>query len=823
MPLDRIAALLLAALGLAGQAAAQVAWTGRVTDQNDAPVAGARVRIRQEARAALEAESSPTGSFVITVPAPGRYLVTVDRAGYFQLRDQAVEIAAGGAETTLVLNVQEEVFQSVHVGALSNPVDATATASEERLSGTDINNIPYPATESLRNGMRLMPGTIEDPSAGLHFHGGAEYQTGYTLNGVDITDPIGGRYATLLALDGVQSVELEGAREPAQFGPGSGGTLAIRTENGTDLFHYTVTNFIPGIDQRGGVRVGDWAPRAVLSGPIVKGTAWFADSVNGSFNNGYVAGLPPGADTNAAWGVGNLAHAQVNLTPANIVYADFLSNFDHQSHFGLGPLDPYPTSSGLSDREYLLTAKDSHSWYGGSLLEVGIAWQAVYHRQVPEGTAPYLITPEGRSGNYYVDSRRNGSRGQVFVNYFPRARAFAGRHQLQTGAAAQRLGYDARFARSEAEVVGLSGLPLFVTTFRGGGAFDRRNSVASAYVGDHWQPGGRFTVDAGARLDWDGLVGEAAVSPRIAAAWAPMEDGRTKLTVGYAVLRDPSNLALFSRPLDQQAVITPYDSSGAPLAPLVTTFLPGRDLKFPRYGQWSAGGARDLGRHISASAEWMRKRGDHGFVYAPAGAPGEVNLDLVSMAWGTGGDYVLSNLRRDAYDEGTIAVRQSFGEQFGWMASYTRSRAVSNAVLSTTIDQPLQVMGGFAPMPWDAPNRFLGWGYFPLHGPNWALAMLVDYRTGLPYSITTDSGALVGPMDAERYPGTFDLNVHVERRFVFHGYRLGLRVGCNNVTGHRNYTAVNSVAGAPGFQQFYGAEGRRFVVRIRLFGRARKP
>ena len=293
MPLDRIAALLLAALGLAGQAAAQVAWTGRVTDQNDAPVAGARVRIRQEARAALEAESSPTGSFVITVPAPGRYLVTVDRAGYFQLRDQAVEIAAGGAETTLVLNVQEEVFQSVHVGALSNPVDATATASEERLSGTEINDIPYPATESLRNGMRLMPGTIEDPSAGLHFHGGAEYQTQYTLNGVDITDPISGRYATLLALDGVQSVDLEGAREPAQFGPGSGGTLAIRTENGTDLFHYTVTNFIPGIDQRGGVRIGDWAPRAVLSGPIVKGTAWFADSVNGSYNNGYVCRLAP--------------------------------------------------------------------------------------------------------------------------------------------------------------------------------------------------------------------------------------------------------------------------------------------------------------------------------------------------------------------------------------------------------------------------------------------------------------------------------------------------------------------------------------------------
>ena len=411
MPFDRIAALWLAGLALAGQASGQIAWSGRVVDQNDSPVAGARVRVRQEAWTALEAESSPTGSFVIAVPAPGRYLATVDHAGYFQLRDQAVEIAAGGAETTLVLNVQEEVFQSIHVGALSNPVDATATAGEERLSGTEINDIPYPSTESLRSGMKLLPGALEDPSGGLHFHGGAEYQTQYTLNGVDITDPIDGRYTTALAVDGVQSVNLEGAREPAQYGPGSGGTLAIQTETGTDEYHYTVTNFVPGIDERGGTRIGDWTPRAVFSGPIDKGTAWFADSFNGSYNSGYVYGLPPGADTNPAWALGNLAHAQVNLSSADILYADFLTNFDHQAHFGLGPLDPDSTSSGVGDHEWLLTAKDSHSWYGGSLVEFGIAWQDVYHRQVPEGTAPYLYTPEGRSGNYFVDARQSGRRG----------------------------------------------------------------------------------------------------------------------------------------------------------------------------------------------------------------------------------------------------------------------------------------------------------------------------------------------------------------------------------------------------------------------------
>jgi hypothetical protein len=167
-------------------------------------------------------------------------------------------------------------------------------------------------------------------------------------------------------------------------------------------------------------------------------------------------------------------------------------------------------------------------------------------------------------------------------------------------------------------------------------------------------------------------------------------------------------------------------------------------------------------------------------------------------------------------------ARQSFGDQYGWMASYTRSRAVSNAVLDIDVDQPLQVANNFGPMPWDSPNRFLGWGYFPLPRKNWAVAVLVDYRTGFPFSVTNDAGIVVGPVDSHRYPDNFDLNVHIERRFIFRGYRLALRVGANNLTAHRNPTTVNAVLGSPQYLQFYGNEGRHFVVRIRWFGRAGK-
>ena len=327
-------------------------------------------------------------------------------------------------------------------------------------------------------------------------------------------------------------------------------------------------------------------------------------------------------------------------------------------------------------------------------------------------------------------------------------------------------------------------------------------------------------MDAGLREDWDELVRQWALSPRLSASYAPFSDARSKITVGYAIVHDATNLSLFSRPLDQQAVTVPYSTAGVPGTPLVTTFVAGRNLKLPRYDKWSAGVEHDFGHRISGSAEWLRKRGRDGFVYSPAGGSAPASIQPIFLSYGFGGTYALANQRRDAYDEVAFTARQSFGDQYGWMASYVRSRATSNAVLDVSVDQPLQVLNNFGRMPWDAPNRLLGWGYFPLLGKHWAIAFLADYRSGFPFAVTDASGTVVGRVDSHRYPSDFDLNVHLERRFTFHGYRLAIRAGVNNLTGHRNPTAVNSVIGAPQYLQFFGDEGRHIVFRVRFFGRA---
>ncbi|MCU1261426.1 MAG: hypothetical protein JWO80_4311 [Bryobacterales bacterium] len=795
-------------------ASAETVLTGRVVDEHGSPVAQARVWVNDR-----EAYTTPAGDFRLPLAAGGPFLVSVEHVGFFLLKDQPVDTES---EITLVLNPQREVFQSVVVGEAPSPVDPSNTSREQRLSGTEINNVPYPASHSLRNSLKLMPGVIQDPSGAVHFHGGAEYQTQYLLDGFDISDPIGGRFTTPLAVEGVRSVDLISGRESPQYGRGSAGTLAVNPENGTDVFHFTATNFIPGLSTRRGVRPGNWTPRAGFSGPLIKGRAWFSDSLDGQYNKGYINGLPKGQDANSSWLAANLLHAQVNLTPANILYGDFLTSFQKRNHFGLGVLDPVETTTRRRSDEWVAGLKDAHTWTNGTLLEIGFAWQTVFYRAIPQGDAPYVLSPTGRSGNYFVASSEHGGRRQLFANLFAPVLHFHGQHQLQFGADVQRLEYSAVSVRTQFRVIGLAGLPLFDTSFSGVGHLNRPNASVASYFNDHWQPFEKVSVDLGVRDDWDELVRQAALAPRVAFSYAPFTNGRTKFTAGYAMIHDATNLSLFSRPMQPQAITTPYSTDGAIGTPLVTTFVTGRGLVMPRYDNWSAGAEHDFGRGISAKLELLRKRGRDGFVYAPVAGPGAINIQPQALGYGFGGKYALSNVRRDAYDEAAITVRQSLGGQYEWFVSYVRSRAVSNAVLDVSIDQPLQAAGNFGPMPWDSPNRILSWGYLPFGkwlGPNWAFAYLADMRTGFPFSITTDGGTVSGPVDSHRFPVNFDLNLHVERRFTFRGYRFAVRGGINNVTDSRNPTAVNNVIGAPQFMQFYGTEGRHLEFRLRFFGK----
>ena len=807
---------------LAGSAfGASVTLHGRVVNEDGAPVAGANVRMRpaSEPASAGTAESDPTGAFTITLPAPGDYLITVERDGFYPLKDRALHIQ-GAEELTLSVATVREVFQSENVNAETSPVDVGQTHNEEQLTGTEVNNIPYASSHSLRNALSLLPGVVADSNGLLHVNGSQENQVQYLLNGFDVTNPITGQLQTGLAVEGIRSIDLNSGRYSPEFGKGSGGVLSIHTENGTDAFHYTATDFIPGLDLRHGLHLGNWYPRVGISGPIVRGRAWFSDTFDFEYNQSVFTGLPHGQDTRSGWAGNNLLHTQLNLTPANIVFADFLANISDQGRQGLGALAPVSTTTTMRAREYLANIKDQQYFGHGMLVEFGFAHTSFSNAQVPQGTGLYILTPTGMSGNYFVNSRQSAVRDQGLVHAYLAKFHLAGTHQVEAGTDLDWLHYNGNFIRTGYQVLGESGQVISQTLFGNAARFGVGDREATVYVLDTWRIAEGLQVVAGVREDWDRAIGASAASPRAAFSWAPLGLSRTRIAGGYAITHDAVTMGMLGLPLDQTAYTTQYNSSGGSLGPAaLTTFaIPGA-LSLPRATNWTLNVDHQLTDRVHVSANYLRRRGSDGFVFVNTLAP-DALPSLLPLPSGTvGGVYQLTNLRRDDFDSVQFAARQKFSGQFEWMASYTWSRALSNALLDPNTPQPLQVLSYFAPMPWDAPHRFLGWTYLPLPWKNWAVSALADLRSGFPFSVRDQSGVVVAAVDSYHYPVNFNLNLAIERMLTLRGYRFALRGGVDNLTNQANPTAVNNVTGVPQYLKFFGEEGRHFVVRIRFFGR----
>lgn len=824
-----IARSLLFAFWLGLAASPALAWEvvlqGRVADENGAAVREARVSVRPAAGAAnaYTAETDPTGVFRIALPDSGDVLITVERDGYYALKDYPAHVESG-QEVRLVVNSVREVFQSVNVNEQTSPVDVGQSQSQQRLSGTEVNDLPYANSHSLLSSLPLMPGVLLDPAGNLHINGSDPTQMLYLLNGFNITNPISGQFQTLLAVEGIRSVELSSGRFSPEFGKGSAGVLAVNTENGTDAFHYTATDFIPGLSLQQGLHLGNWYPRFGVSGPIVRGRAWFSDTFDSEYTEALVTGLPSGQNTSSGWAGSNLLHAQVNLTPSNIVFADFLFNIQNDWRVGLGALNPVSTTTTVRTRDYFGSIKDQIYLGRGALLEYGYAHTEYSTSQSPQGQNLYILGSQGDSGNYFVNATQAATRDEGMVQAFLPKFQLGGSHQLEVGTDIDWRHYDADFHRTGYEVLGRSGQLLSETLFPSPANFHVNDSEYSAYLLDTWRVSKRLQLNLGFREDQDQSIGAAGWSPRAAFSWSPFSSGHTKISGGYSITHDAVPMQVLGYPLDQAAVTTTYNSNGAAAGPpAVTTFAIGNSgLSLPRASNWTLDADHQLSAHVFLSAKYLRRRGTDEFAFVNTLDPNAPPSLLPLPGGESGGVYQLTNLRRDDYDSESVTIRQTLSGQYEWMATYTHSRALSNAILDPDTPQPLQVLTDLVPMPWDAPNRLLAWGYLPLPWKNWAISVLADMRSGFPFSVREPNGPIAGGVDSYRYPVNFDLNLAIERMVTLRGYRFALRGGVDNMTNQANPTAVNSVIGAPEYLHFLGDEGRHFVVRIRFFGRAGK-
>ncbi len=793
----------VATLPAVGQDCVTVA--GIVTDDKGQAVADAALRFTGEGPStAVERVSATDGKFSGCLAGQGWYRITVTHPAYLQI-DKRVQIESLSTNLELRVTTPLTQHESIDVHEEAAGLDATSSTNQNTLGNREAINIPYQGRD-IWPMLALMPGVVKDPLGKMHLGGSQINQVQCRLDGFTVTNPISGECDARLNVNSVDTIAYASGQYSTEFGKGSGGQLSIATRMGTDVFRYSVTNFVPGADFHGGFHIGSWAPRFELSGPIVKRRIWFFESVGGDYLPTVVEDLNRNNRT-ASLRLSNHLRTQINLTPSVILYGAFLVNAYDAPRFGLSALDPYSATVDHRNRTWFTSLKQTKFFKSGTILEVGYAENRTFAREIPQGDGPLIFTPFGREGNYFVNLQQNADRRQALANLILPKHRFLGTHQFRIGIDGDRSTYRQNIRRTGYEYLGLNNELLSQTTFGGAGRFGRPTADASAYVEDSWNLKPQLLLTAGVRLDWDELLHQSALSPRAGFAYYQESLG-VRFSGGYSITRDAGFLPLFVRSSDQYSVTTNFNPDGTLASPQMTTMsvLSPAPLRFPGYSNWTLSAEKVLFGRVALKSSLMRKRGNDGLTYVGVPPPdGFSSMNILQ----------LQNYRRDVYDSAEFVFRQPLGKEHEWQASYTRSRTLSNSVVNLAVDTPVGVPLNVGPMPWDAPNHVMLWGYFPTPWKDWSIATIVDARNGFPYSIQDPSGLTIGAVNSHRYPTYFDMDLHLEHALRVAGHRVAIRVGVTNLTNHLNATLVDNVIGAPLFLRFYGSQGRHFVVRLR--------
>jgi hypothetical protein len=849
--------VLLFTLTLVAAAVGQstTAPTIAVFDENGKAISSARVFLQSPSLPEVRCETDFAGSCHVPALSPGQYQLRVEKEGFYAAVQSNVQIKRG--ETIEVtLSHQQEVREVVDVRESPPAIDPAQISAQESISGLDVLNIVYPATNDYRNALNFIPGVVQDQSGQPHVAGAETYQTVTLLDGFNVTQPANGQLLIRVSTDAFRNIQVEPAREPAEDGKGSGGVLALNTGMGDEHYRFNATDFIPSVQFKHGLRFDQFLPRITFSGPIEKRKIWFYNAFDGEYDNTVYTELPVGADNDHVLRLGNLTKLQANLTPRNILTLSILPNYLHDQYDGLSPLSPQLSNPKDVESVFVTSAKDQHYFKGGELLETGFAFDEYSVALTPYGNSPYFVDTGAAAtstmpamlatagGSYYLTGSTHAHRWQAITNLSLRPHQWFGRHDFKVGIDLDRIFYDAQFDRRPISfLIGTNQLTsptecltavqnanfpcTRYSTFSPAPLHDEYNAEVSAYAEDRWSISNRLLVNPGVRLDWDEIVRHAGVTPRLAGTYVLDNSGNTKLSAGIGLIYEATPIFLIARPFAGTRQDTFYSVnpgcgtvSGCVTStgPINTTFSADTStLEVPRSLNWSLGLEKKLPAAVYMKAEFLEKRGTREFVYN-------------TMKDAAGGNYFLENTRDDRYDALQLTFRHNFRESYSIMGAYTRSSTHSNEVLDFNVDSNLFSPQEPGPYPWDTPNRFLSWGYLPffklpiIH--QLEVAYSAEARTGFPFSLFNDQQQLISAVGAERFPEYFSLNLQLEKRFHLFGYYLALRGGFDNITGRCNPYVVDSVivnSTNPDLNHpiptFTACEGRAFTSRIRLLGR----
>jgi hypothetical protein len=316
------------------------------------------------------------------------------------------------------------------------------------------------------------------------------------------------------------------------------------------------------------------------------------------------------------------------------------------------------------------------------------------------------------------------------------------------------------------------------------------------FAQDQWSRG-PVTLQYGVRADYQRVVGDTIVQPRIGVSYDLTGDGRNKLSASWGIMHQVVPGTAYSVDILQverlYRVAAPIGSLTGPET-LQSEFRNARlgELKNPKTysGTVSYERALPFDTRATATFAWSQIREQQIATRYP---------DRLEYAIGGETDYKGLEL----------SLRKYMTRRFQMLASYTLSRTEGDTPSTLT---PLQVPYRYALMDWDSPHASRVTASYLLPG-DINVSGIFKYITGRPYSI---NNAQVGTAEAyvdkdgqpagrnvNRMPNIYSIDFAATKDFGAGRYRVRPTVQVLNVTNKVNVVGVQSA---------FTAQGRPSVV-----------
>jgi hypothetical protein len=781
-----------------------------VTTQQSIPLAGALVKVMSGSAEVASLATDGEGKVRFEGLRPGTYSLVATLEGFDSIT-QTVTVAAGKtAELPLDLRIATFTVD-VNVVAPVAVVSPTGTlTASEGLTRQQLEEIA--GSSGLQSALRMLVSVIEVPG-GLAIKGGRPSQATVQLGSGAFVDPATGLSEVTLPDDAIDSVTVLPNPYAVEYGRFSSGLVLIRTRRATDMWKTRINKLEPSLRTRRGepftvVGIGSLSPRFETGGPLIKDRVFLQQAAQYRYR---ATDVPSRAENElrTSQRFSSFTRVDANLSPRHTLVAAGGWFPASAKAATLGTFTPPDSSVNTRGQVATGSVTERSLWSDTLFSETTVEAHGYETTVMPRTPGPMHLQPETTLGGFFNRQHRATTTFQLIETLSGSKQVGNVLHLFKAGLDVLNSRYHGSSASQSVLVERSNGTLARRLDFVTGQTTQEINSTDLAlFAQDRIQPGSRWYVELGSRLDRDGILGRFNVTPRIGTALLLNDAGTSVIRSGYGLFyeRTPSVAGVFTQ--YEAPVETRYAADGVtPLGPAALfERLVVPDLRTSRSFTWDLGFDHRLNSALSVHVGVIDRRGSHELLVEPA-------------TDGTRSMLILNSNGRSRYREAETTVHFTGIAGIDLNVSYVHAsgRADLNAFTSFfgNVLSPVVGENAYARARTDVPHRFLARGRAtPLR--DWLVIGVLDWRTGLPYSVVNESLDFVGLRNDRRFPTYRRVDLGVEHRFKIKKYRPWIGVRADNAFSLFLPSDVQANISSPAFGRFYNSEYRQFRIQVRF-------